>query len=101
MKETNVRKAANHLWKLWKEHEIIESLPEPLKPISRAEGYAIQACLEERSEEPMFGWKIAATSDAGQSHIGVSGPMAGRLLKERVYSDGDVISVDKLSLIDI
>ena len=95
MKETNVRKAANHLWKLWKEHETIESLPEPLKPISRAEGYAIQACLEERSEEPIFGWKIAATSDAGQSHIGVSGPMAGRLLKERVYSDGDVISVDK------
>ena len=94
MKQTNVRKAANQLWKLWKEHEAIDTLPEPLKPISRAEGYAIQACLEERSKDPIFGWKIAATSNAGQSHIGVSGPMAGRLLKERVHSDGDVVSID-------
>ena len=94
MKQSNIRKAANHLWKLWREHEATDTLPEPLKPITRAEGYAIQACLEELSEEPIFGWKIAATSRAGQSHIGVSRPMAGRLLKKRVHSDGDVISID-------
>jgi 2-keto-4-pentenoate hydratase len=36
----------------------------------------------------LFGWKIAATSKAGQAHIAVDGPMAGRLLKERVFEHG-------------
>jgi 2-keto-4-pentenoate hydratase len=34
------------------------------------------------------GWKIAATSTAGQAHIGVDRPMAGRLLAERAIADG-------------
>mgnify|MGYP000125465889 CR=1 FL=1 len=59
--------------------------------MSRAEGYAIQAQIEAQSREPLFGWKIAATSLAGQKHIGVDGPMAGRLLAERVYCDGDTL----------
>ena len=45
--------------------------------------HAIQACLERRSAFPLFGWKIAATSLDGQRHIGVDGPLAGRLLAER------------------
>ena len=44
----------------------------------------MQAMLEERSAGPLFGWKIAATSVAGQKHINVTGPLAGRLLHERV-----------------
>ncbi len=37
---------------------------------------------------PLFGWKIAATSTAGQAHIAVDGPLAGRLLAERVFESG-------------
>lgn len=36
----------------------------------------------------MFGWKIAATSEAGQRHINVDGPMAGRILSETLIPDG-------------
>ena len=36
----------------------------------------------------MFGWKIAATSEAGQRHINVAGPLAGRILTETVIADG-------------
>jgi 2-keto-4-pentenoate hydratase len=57
-------------------------------PRTRADGYAVQARLEARSASPLFGWKIAATSKAGQAHINVDGPLAGRLLHERVVEDG-------------
>jgi len=72
----------------WAKGERLDQLPEDIRPASRAEGYAIQARLEEGSAEPLFGLKIAATSAAGQAHIGVDGPLAGRLLAERVIPEG-------------
>ena len=80
--------AADLIWQLWNAGEVIDDLPLDLKPHTRAEGYAIQAVLEELSKRPLFGWKIAATSKAGQEHIGVSGPIAGRILAERAFEDG-------------
>jgi 2-keto-4-pentenoate hydratase len=72
---------------------VIDVLPSRLRPASRAEGYAIQAEIEAATAKPLFGWKIAATSVAGQQHIGVDGPLAGRLLAERVYRDGAAIKL--------
>ncbi|HWA46224.1 MAG TPA: hypothetical protein VHA10_23610 [Hypericibacter adhaerens] len=72
----------------WQKGRRLAALPDALRPRSRAEGYAIQARLERHTARPLFGWKIAATSKAGQAHIGVDGPMAGRLLAERVLADG-------------
>ena len=40
------------------------------------------------------GWKIAATSAAGQKHIGVDAPLAGPLLANRVLADGAAVSLD-------
>ncbi|MDY6947804.1 MAG: fumarylacetoacetate hydrolase family protein, partial [Pseudomonadota bacterium] len=57
----------------------------------RGEGYLIQAQLERLSTKPLAGWKIAATSRAGQQHIAVDGPLAGRLLAEMVHADGAAI----------
>src|SRR5262249_1720749 len=59
----------------------------------RAEAYAIQAKLAELSGQGIVGWKIAATSRAGQAHIRVDGPLAGRRLKERVLKSGAMISL--------
>ena len=59
------------------------SIPENIRPRTRGEGYEVQAQLERRSDAPLFGWKIAATSKAGQAHINVDGPLAGRLLGDR------------------
>jgi 2-keto-4-pentenoate hydratase len=61
-----------------------------LRPKTRAEGYAIQALLEKHDLGPVFGWKIAATSPAGQAHIHVDGPLAGRIMASRVVTDGGV-----------
>ena len=79
-----IRQASGLLWGNWQAGTAIDDLPDALAPATREEGYAIQALLEERSAEPRFGWKIAATSKAGQDHIAVSGPLAGRLLAEFV-----------------
>jgi 2-keto-4-pentenoate hydratase len=76
------------LWELGRQGQRIAALPAQIRPTTREEGYAIQALLEERSAHPLFGWKIAATSVAGQRHIGVDGPLAGRLLRERVRESG-------------
>ncbi len=63
------------------------------QPKSRAEGYAAQRALFEATGESAMGWKIAATSIAGQKHIGVSGPLAGRLLTSRCLKPDANISL--------
>jgi 2-keto-4-pentenoate hydratase len=80
--------ASDTLWTLSQQGGRITALPGEHRPVTREDGYAIQACLERRSAFPLFGWKIAATSKAGQSHIAVEGPLAGRLLAERVFERG-------------
>jgi 2-keto-4-pentenoate hydratase len=86
-------RASNLLWNAWMAGEVMKSLPENVRPKDRQEGYAIQSLLEAHSQSQLYGWKIAATSAAGQKHIGVNGPIAGRLLKERVHLDGSSISL--------
>ena len=83
-----IQSAADLLWDCWTQGRRIAAVPSELAPASRAEGYAIQQRLEPRSAAPLFGWKIAATSKAGQAHINVDGPLAGRLLQERVIENG-------------
>ncbi len=80
--------ASDLFWRAWQLGASMEALPAACRPRSRAEGYAVQALLEPRSAKPVAGWKIAATSVAGQKHINVSGPLAGRLLAERMHADG-------------
>lgn len=76
----------------WRDRTVLPVLPGALRPADRGEGYAIQARLE-RHGPPLWGWKIAATSAAGQHHIGVNGPMAGRLLAAMVHPDGAELSL--------
>jgi len=81
------------IWQLWQAGEVVPELPPALRPATRAEGYRAQAFLERCSSKPRFGWKIAATSAAGQAHIGVDQPLAGRLLAERIRAPGDSLSI--------
>ena len=72
----------------WRQGTKLGALETSFRPRDRAEGYAIQAAIEHGSAGILFGWKIAATSEAGQKHINVDGPMAGRILSETVIADG-------------
>jgi 2-keto-4-pentenoate hydratase len=77
----------------WRAGTKFSGLEAALRPRDRTEGYAIQAAIERTSAKPLFGWKIAATSEAGQKHINVDGPMAGRILAETVIPDGGTASM--------
>jgi len=86
-------KTAACLLPAWQSHGCVNVLPEPLRPADRAQAYQAQWALLAACGEPGMGWKIAATSQAGQQHIGVSGPLAGRLLASRCHTTGAVISL--------
>ncbi|MEH2505018.1 2-keto-4-pentenoate hydratase [Bradyrhizobium sp. AZCC 1578] len=77
----------------WRAGTKFSGLDESLRPCDRIEAYAIQAGIEKYSSDSLFGWKIAATSEAGQKHINVDGPMAGRILAETVIHDGGTASM--------
>ncbi len=72
----------------WRAGTKLANLEAALRPSDRADGYAIQREIEKYSAGTLFGWKIAATSEAGQKHINVEGPTAGRILAETVIADG-------------
>lgn len=80
--------ASDLLYRHWRAGTVLDDIPDSNRPKTRAEGYAVQALLESKSAHPLFGWKIAATSTAGQTHINVDGPLAGRILAERVVPYG-------------
>jgi 2-keto-4-pentenoate hydratase len=77
----------------WRAGTKLAGLEEKLRPLDRAEAYAIQQRIETYSNARLFGWKIAATSEAGQKHINADGPMAGRILSETVIPDGGIASM--------
>lgn len=89
--DAGMQAASDLLFRCWQEGWKIPALPDEMRPKTRADGYEAQAFLEQRSSAPLFGWKIAATSLAGQAHIGVDGPLAGRILQERVLAPGSTV----------
>lgn len=81
--------AAGLLRDHWLANTRLQHLPEACAPRNRADAYAIQErVVMGETASPLFGWKIAATSVAGQKHIGVDGPLAGRYIAERVVTSG-------------
>ncbi len=90
---TTYEEAAAHLYPLWQHKTRCLNLPEAIRPRDRIEGYRVQQAFAERHGVPLAGWKIAATSIEGQKHIGVDGPLAGRLFADRVLADGANVSL--------
>jgi 2-keto-4-pentenoate hydratase len=85
--------AADLLLKNWAATTRITELPEALRPQSRGEGYDAAAAVAARSGSTVAGWKIAATSEAGQKHINVDGPIIGRILKSRLMPEGASVTL--------
>lgn len=87
---TNELSASRLLASHWRNGTRLDQLPVEIRPVDRARGYAVQAHIEAQSGSDLYGWKIAATSSAGQAHLAVDGPLAGRLLAERAIEDGGI-----------
>ena len=89
----NAHDAARLLWTCRQSGTVIDALPAALRPHDTVTAYAIQAALPDVADRPVVGWKIAATSDAGQAHIQVDGPLAGRILDHFVQPIGSTLSL--------
>jgi 2-keto-4-pentenoate hydratase len=82
------------LWQHWQQRTRIDQLPPDCRPSDRASAYSAQKEIVTYSGQDVAGWKIAATSVAGQKHIGVDAPLAGPLLANRVLADGATVPLD-------
>lgn len=77
----------------WQQRRHLDTLPESCRPATPDEGRAVQALWPAVTGERIAGWKIAATSIAGQHHIAVSGPLAGPVFESRVQGDGAAVDL--------
>jgi 2-keto-4-pentenoate hydratase len=93
MTRAQIEIAAKHLWQHWQEGTRTAALPEGCRPATRAEAYQVADAVAGLSRQKVIGWKIAATSEAGQRHINVDGPLAGRLLRERVLAPDSTVAL--------
>ena len=85
------KEAANLLMNCAGEGSKIIQLPDTLFPSTLEEAYTVQAYIE-TPNNPRVGWKLAATSKAGQKHIGVSGPIVGRITSKMSLSLGHFVT---------
>lgn len=92
-----IQEAAATLWRTWSSGGTLDSLPPDLRPDTLDEGYAIQRELDDLAG-PSAGWKIAATSKAGQEHLGATGPMVGRLYEVERRESGCALSVGGMQM---
>jgi 2-keto-4-pentenoate hydratase len=88
----NPAQAARRLARHWLLGRHLQEPPEGGRPGTRADGYAVQRYWPALLGE-VGGWKIAATSVAGQGHIGVSGPLAGPVFADRVRLGDATVSL--------
>jgi 2-keto-4-pentenoate hydratase len=93
LSKTQITAASRTLYDHWRAGTKLGELEAAMRPRNRTEAYAVQGKIESHSKAKLFGWKIAATSEAGQKHINVDGPMAGRILSETVIPDGGTASM--------
>jgi 2-keto-4-pentenoate hydratase len=97
MTAQEIGRAADELWQAWSTGSALDALPPDLRPGDLDDGYAIQRALDDLAG-PAAGWKIAATSKAGQDHLGASGPMVGRLYEAQRRESGSALSVSGMQM---
>src|SRR5258708_25918695 len=91
--DDQIAAASRTLYDHWRAGTKLDGLETSLRPRDRAEAYAIQGKIEKYSAGNLFGWKVAATREAGKKHINVEGLMAGGILPETVIPDGGTASM--------
>ncbi len=93
MSNDSARQAAATLMALWNAGETIADLPPECKPQSPEQGRQVQLEWAELAQDSIGGWKIAATSAAGQKHIGADGPIEGPYLASNIHPHDSIISM--------
>jgi 2-keto-4-pentenoate hydratase len=87
IEDTRPEACADVIWEAWTTGTRQAALPESIRPTTPAAGRRAQRALAARAGRS-YGWKIAATSRAGQAHIRVDGPLPGPLFERFRYEPG-------------
>jgi len=82
--------AAAAIWAAWAGGYQLTELPEEQRPVEPIDGWAVGRALAGHAGAS-YGYKIAATSTAGQVHIGVGGPLPGPLFDRFRREPGSVL----------
>jgi 2-keto-4-pentenoate hydratase len=89
--------AAAALWDCWSGGRRLDALTDGVRPLTLVDGFAVQTALVPLAGR-VIGWKIAATSAAGQRHIGVTAPLPGRLFECFLSHDGATLESGNLHM---
>ena len=98
MGNNKIHRASEIIWNAIKNEKRIECLPKEIAPTSRNDAYQIQKNYKVFTDYEHIGYKIAATSIAGQKHINVSSPIAGMLFKTNLFYDKESIKFSKYKM---
>jgi 2-keto-4-pentenoate hydratase len=88
-------KAAQFLLGHWQRQSRTPEIPLAMRPRSRDDAYAVADAMSALAGSPVAGWKIAATSVAGQKHINVDGPLAGRIYASTLVAPGSTVEIGR------
>jgi len=88
--DTRAEACAATIWDAWTSGTRLGALPDSIRPTTSDDGRRAQRALAEHAGHS-YGWKLAATAQAGQAHIGVDGPLAGPLFERFRYEPGAVL----------
>jgi 2-keto-4-pentenoate hydratase len=88
---------AETIWGAWQGKRTLEALPDAVRPGTFEEGWAAQRALEHFAGE-RYGWKLAATTEAGRRHINVDGPLIGTLFARFRHEPGDTLPATHLTM---
>ena len=89
-------RAAAVLWERWQSRRSGGFLPGYVRPVTLSDAWAVQVAFAELAG-PTIGWKVAASSIAGQQHIGASGPIAGPLLASGLRQSGETVPLTRMA----
>ncbi len=93
MSEFIPRQAADTIWGVWQAGGQINRLSGSAHPETVEDGQAVQLHYAELADSPISGWKIAASSKAGQASINVGGPIEGPYLDCQTRDSGATVSM--------
>lgn len=88
-------RTARFLLDHWQNGTRAAAIPEAFRPRTREAAYAAAAAIGKISGDTVAGWKIAATSVAGQKHINVEGPLAGRIYASKLVAPGSSVAISR------
>lgn len=99
---SNALKAANLLFQLRQSGELVQHIPDGIRPTNIDEGYAIQEIMVERMCEAnngrSIGYKVGCTSEDAQKALNVHSPFRGQLLSHSTYKSPTTLNTEEFAI---